>query len=194
VRLRAYWGFAASGKFLGSGSAWRAAGSTVRRKREGREITSSACPPSDLDPPPRSGHPGARPSAFCSVSPGRADRVPTPATAAPHVRHCRLIPPLPVAHLDHDDAVLVIAGDAPAAALTFGHGPAPFRGSDAGACDEADLGQRVATAHLQRIPAQEPLRVTGRGSKRRAVKIQLPGATCAQGSDVVMRVTNTHER
>jgi hypothetical protein len=63
-----------------------------------------------------------------------------------------------VAHLDHDDAVLVIAGDAPAAALTFGHGPAPFRGSDAGACDEADLGQRVATAHLQRIPAQEHAR------------------------------------
>jgi hypothetical protein len=31
-------------------------------------------------------------------------------------------------HLDHDDAVLVITGDAPAAALPFGHGPAPFRG------------------------------------------------------------------
>jgi hypothetical protein len=46
-----------------------------------------------------------------------------------------------VAHLDHDDAVLVITGDTPAAALTFGH-------------DEVDLGQRVATAHLQRIPAQ----------------------------------------
>jgi hypothetical protein len=61
-----------------------------------------------------------------------------------------------VGHLNHDDAVLVITGDAPAAALTFGHGPAPFRGSDAGACDEVDLGQRVATAHLQRIPAQEP--------------------------------------
>ena len=59
-------------------------------------------------------------------------------------------------HLDHDDAVLVITGDAPAAALTFGHGPAPYRGSDAGVCDEVDLDQRVATAHLQRIPAQEP--------------------------------------
>jgi hypothetical protein len=68
-----------------------------------------------------------------------------------------------VAHLDHDDAVLVITGDAPAAALTFGHGPAPFRGSDTGACDEVDLCQRVATAYLERIPAQEPLRVTGRG-------------------------------
>ena len=61
-----------------------------------------------------------------------------------------------MAHLDHDDAVLVITGDAPAAALPFGHGPAPFRGPDAGVCDEVDLGQRVATAHLQRIPAQEP--------------------------------------
>jgi hypothetical protein len=67
-------------------------------------------------------------------------------------------------HLDHDDAVLVITGDAPAAALTFSYGRAPFRGSHAGACEEVDLGQRVATAHLQRIPAQEPLRVTGRGS------------------------------
>jgi hypothetical protein len=101
-----------------------------QRRWEGREITSSACPPSDLDPPPWSGHPGARPSAFCSVSARGPIGVPTPATAAPQVRHRRLIPPLPVGrHLDHDDAVLVITGDAPAAALTFGgHGPAPFRG------------------------------------------------------------------
>jgi hypothetical protein len=127
-----------------------------QRRREGREITSSACPPSDLDPPPRSGHPGARPSAFCSVSARGPIGVSTPATAAPQVRHRRLIRPLPVGHLDHDDTVLVITGDAPAAALPFGHGPAPFRGSDAGACDEVDLGQWVATAHLQRIPAQEP--------------------------------------